>query len=143
MAGRAIHGFYKLPDYQGPKKKYLWRGESFLTGDVKLALDVKEVERRINAIGKDPEPAFGFTSTSAQGLDQKFAGNCLTLLLYEEGGKDVSKYSKYHGETEILFPPTQIQWLYHKELESGGHLFIARPVQTYRQPSSSLEVQAK
>lgn len=122
-AARAIQGLYKLPEYKC-SEKYLWRGEGFQNA----AQFHAEIRRRINAIGKDPEPSYGFTSTSTHHLISTFAQKgCLTLIRNTGDGKDVRKYSPFQEE-EILFPPTRIQWLYHKQLADGFHLFIARQV---------------
>ena len=125
IAAKAILGLSKLPDYKEKYRKYVWRGESCSPESY-----TAELQRRINALGKKPEPCLGFTSTSATNLMESFSGNCLTLLRNEGGGKDVRERSPLKHEQEILFlPTTQVQWQYHKEIR-GGHLFLARTVPT-------------
>ena len=118
-----------LPDYDPNRKthRYLWRGDDF-TGPK----GAEEIQRRINAIRnhQGPESYSGFLSTSHTQLDPNYSeGNCITLIRGNAGEKLVDIGGKEDkGENEVLFLPFRIEWLYHRQLDGGTHLFIARAI---------------
>ena len=116
---KLIQALRKLPDFNSGSR-YLWRGERFDDG-------ASEIQRRILAVGKEPISSRGFISTAASRLGLHYSlGNCITLLRYKGGGKDLrSAFNDY--EQEVLVPPSKIRWLYHKKVGEKD-FFIARTV---------------
>ncbi len=132
----AVSGLNKLPDYvpplgaDGQPQKYLYRGEGQVSEET--------LKKRKWAIlnGKGITMEMGFLSTSFQKPASGFFGEYSQsgLMIKNLKGKKITPLSQYgNGEREILLPPTQIQWLYSKDIISDVYknqitLFIAKPV---------------
>lgn len=128
----AVHGLKQLPDYDPPeredktKPQYLYRGEGGST-----------ISTRIEAVqeGGKVTLELGFISTSYDRPSGIFVNSYTPcgVLLVNVSGKDITPLSMFgEGEREVLLPPTQIQWMYHKEIPTKEsrtmHLFLALPV---------------
>jgi hypothetical protein len=132
----AVSGLNKLPDYvpplgpDGEPQKYLYRAES--------NLPKKELKKRKWAVlqGGGITTEMGFISTAykkpAEGF---FHEDCQAgVMIKNLKGKKITPLSQFgNGEREVLLPPTQMQWLYHKDIITDIYkntmaLFIAKPV---------------
>lgn len=128
----AVGGLNKLPDYDPPKNsdgtkpQYLYRGE----GE-----EMKELRRKAMQDGGEVTMELGFISASyekpASSFFNEYSGN--GILIKNVNGKNITPLSQFQdAEREILLPPTQLQWLYHKEVKAPNgnklNLFLAIPV---------------
>lgn len=139
----AVSGLNKLPDYippngpDGKPAKYLYRAEGYVPDDVLAkrkwsVLQGGEITIEMGFISAAFEkPAGGFFNENAQAA----------ILIKNLKGKKVTPLSQFgNTEREILLPPTQMQWLYHKDIitdvfKKQMALFIAKPV-TVNLPSN-------
>lgn len=140
----AVSALNKLPDFippvdsNGETSKYLYRGEGYLPPSV-LAQRKWSVQN-----GGRVTIEMGFLSTAYnKPADAFFSESTQAGILFKNlKGKKVTPLSQFgQTEREILLPPTQIQWLYHKEIitdifKNKMNLFIAKPVTVpYEQPT--------
>lgn len=134
----AVSGLNKLPDFvpnpgpDGQPRKYVYRGEYSVPSSV--------LEKRKKAVEEGGKTLWemGFLSTAhtqpASGFFSSYSK--VGIMIRDIKGKDVSGLSMFPYEREILFPPTQMQWLYHKEIvvDAVYHktmdLFVVRAVGT-------------
>lgn len=132
----AISGLNKLPDYippagpNGEPAKYLYRGENYISKE--------DLEKRKWAVlkGGGITTEMGFLSTSylkpAEGFFNEHVKSAVMVRSLK--GKNITCLSQFgKGEREILLPPTQMQWQYHKDIITDIYkntmaLFIAKPV---------------
>ncbi len=132
----AVSGLNKLPDYvppngpDGKPAKYLYRAEGYVPDDVLAkrkwaVLQGGEITTEMGFISTAFEkPASGFFNEHSQAA----------ILIKNLKGKKVTPLSQFgNAEREILLPPTQMQWLYHKDIitdifKKQIALFIAKPV---------------
>ena len=132
----AVSGLNKLPDYtpslnaEGQLPKYLYRVENDLPKNI--------LKNRKWAVlkGGGITTEMGFISTSFK----KPVGYFLSedakvgIMIKNLKGKKITPLSQFgNGEREILLPPTQMQWLYYKDIitdifRNQMTLFIAKPV---------------
>ncbi|WP_068467108.1 hypothetical protein [Candidatus Protochlamydia phocaeensis] len=132
----AVSGLNKLPDYvpppgpDGKPQKYLYRGERDLPESV--------LAKRKWAVlqGGEITNEMGFLST-AYGKPADAFFNEFTevgVMIKSLKGKKITPLSQFgNSEREILLPPTQMQWLYQKDIITDIYkrqmtLFIAKPV---------------
>jgi hypothetical protein len=134
--GVAISGLNKLPDYTPPSGsdgqpiKYLYRAENHLPEDILK----KRKWAALNGQGITME--MGFISTAFEKPAQGFFGehSQAGLMIKNLKGKKITPLSQFgNNEREILLPPTQMQWLYSKDIVTDVYknqlaLFIAKPV---------------
>ena len=132
----AVSGLNKLPDYtpplgeDGKPLKYLYRAEGELPEDI--------LKKRKWAVlqGGGITTEMGFLSTSYFKPAEGFFSEHSTsgILIRSLKGKKITPLSQFgNAEREILLPPTQMQWQYHKEIitdifKRTMSLFIAKPV---------------
>lgn len=130
----AVSGLNKMPDYAPPPNpdgsipQYLFRGESSTPEQV---LDIRK-----SAVEAGGEVTLegGFLSTS-YGKPVFFGeySNC-GIMFKNLKGKDITPLSMFgKGESEVLIPPTHLQWRYYKEVISDNlkrkiPLFLVKPV---------------
>lgn len=125
----------KLLDFQkigatGEADRYLFRGETSSCPEFVIEKR-KEAVRKGGAV----EMECGFMSTSYQQPNSSFfnASSKAGVVIENVKGKNVMPLSQFGtAEREILVPPTQIQWRYHKRISapfgSEIDLFYAYPV---------------
>ncbi len=131
-----VSGLNKLPDYHPPlgpdgePQKYLYRAENSLPEEIlkkrKWAVlkggGVTTEMGFISSAFEKPVPGF-FSEHSQAGV-----------MIKNLKGKKITPLSQFgNGEREILLPPTQLQWLYYKDIITDIYknqmtLFIAKPV---------------
>ncbi len=134
----AVSALNKLPDFvpplgtDGECQKYLYRSESNLPNSI--------LDQRKRAIleGGKVTREMGFLSTAfskpAAGFFSEFTRS--TIMLKGLKGKKITPLSQFgEVEREVLIPPTQVQWLYCKDIVTDVYkntmtLFIAKPVNT-------------
>ena len=127
----AVHGLNKIPDYvpsglAGVPPKYVYRSEGEIPEQV-LAKRKWSVMQ-----GGQVSWEMGFISTAHQSPTFLNFGTKQGILFKNLKGKYIAPLSRFTGEREVLFPPTQVQWKYQKEIVVDGfrkmNLFIAKPV---------------
>jgi hypothetical protein len=132
----AVSGLNKLPDFvpppgiDGKPQKYLYRSEGSLPENI-LA------QRKWAVLnGGEITTEMGFISTAFSKPAEGFFGehSSSAVMIKSLKGKKITPLSQFgDSEREILLPPTQLQWKYHKDIITDIYrntmpLFIAKPV---------------
>jgi hypothetical protein len=134
-AAVAISGLNKLPDFvppigpDGKQQTYLYRAENSLPDDILK-------KRKWSVLTGNPTKEMGFISTSyfkpAEGFFSEFSNSGILIECLK--AKKITALSAFKdAEREVLLPPTQMLWLYHKDVVTDVFkntipLFIAKPV---------------
>lgn len=133
-AAICVSGLNKLPDYTPPPRPdgsiphYLYRaqaGDPSVVSERKRLMDHGEVTT-----------VFQLMSTSYGYATFQYRAGIYTLVRNVKG-KLVQPLSQHPLEQEVLVPPTQLFFQYHREdPASGTHFYIARPVSSPTQADS-------
>lgn len=128
----AIAALNQIPDYRDDK--YLFRCEGNGVPD-------EVIKNRIKAVndGGGVTLEMGLISTAYHKPAESFISSDTKafIIFHVRNGKNVTQVSQYgKSEREILLPPTQIYWKYHKEVKAKNidnhnrdvHLFYALPM---------------